>query len=87
MIKNVSIIGLGKLGASMAACLASRGFNVIGVDLSQKAVDALNAGHAPVQETGLTELISKNKERIRATLSHDDAILQQRLKFCDRSNP
>jgi len=81
MIKNVSIIGLGKLGASMAACLASRGFNVIGVDLSQKAVDALNAGRTPVQETGLTELISNNKERIRATLSHDDAILQSDLSF------
>jgi UDPglucose 6-dehydrogenase len=81
MIKNVSIIGLGKLGASMAACLASRGFNVIGVDLSQKAVDALNAGRTPVQETDLTELIGNNKERIRATLSHDDAILQSDLSF------
>jgi UDPglucose 6-dehydrogenase len=81
MIKNVSIIGLGKLGASMTACLASRGFNVIGVDVSQKAVDAINAGRAPVQETGLGELIGNNKERIRATLSHDDAILHSDLSF------
>lgn len=81
MIENVSIIGLGKLGASMAACLASRGFNVIGVDVSQKAVDALNAGRAPAQETGLAELIGKNQERIRATLSHEDAILNSELSF------
>ena len=52
VIENIAVIGLGKLGGSMAGCLASRGFNVIGVDVSQKAVDALNAGRAPAQETG-----------------------------------
>lgn len=81
MINTVSVIGLGKLGGTMAGCLASRGFNVIGVDVSQKAVDALNAGHAPAQESGLDELIGKNKERIRATLSHEDAILNSELSF------
>jgi UDPglucose 6-dehydrogenase len=81
MINSVSVIGLGKLGGTMAGCLASRGFNVIGVDVSQKAVDALNAGHTPAQETGLDELIEKNKDRIRATLSHEDAILNSDLSF------
>jgi len=81
MINNIAIIGLGKLGASMAGCLASRGFNVIGADVSQKTVDALNAGRAPVQETGLAELIERNKGRIRATLSHEDAILNSELSF------
>lgn len=81
MIRNVSVVGLGKLGATMAGCLASRGFTVIGVDVSQTAVDALNAGRAPAQETGLAELIGKHKERIRATLSHDDAILHSDLSF------
>ena len=51
MITDIAVIGLGKLGATMAACLASRGFNVIGVDVSQKAVSAMNAGRAPAQET------------------------------------
>ena len=60
MISDVSVIGLGKLGGTMAGCLASRGFNVIGVDVSQKAVNALNAGHTPAQETGLDELIQAN---------------------------
>jgi UDPglucose 6-dehydrogenase len=81
MINDVSVIGLGKLGGTMAACLASRGFNVIGVDVSQKTVDALNKGHAPAEERGLEELIGENKERIRATLSHDDAILNSDLSF------
>ena len=81
MINDVSVIGLGKLGGTMAGCLASRGFNVIGVDVSPKAVDALNEGHAPAQETDLDELIGKNKERIRATLSHEDVILNSHLSF------
>jgi UDPglucose 6-dehydrogenase len=81
VIQNVAVIGLGKLGGSMAGCLASRGFNVIGVDVSQKTVDAVNAGRAPAEETGLDQLIGTNKERIRATLSHEDAILNTDLSF------
>ena len=81
MIQNVSIIGLGKLGASMAAGMASRGFNVIGVDISSKAVDALNNGEAPVQETGLADMIKANKARIRATIDHTDAILNSDISF------
>jgi len=76
-----SVIGLGKLGASMAAAIASRGFDVIGVDVNTKAVEAVNAGHAPVQETNLEETISANKERIKATLDHKEAILNSDLSF------
>ncbi|MEZ6139790.1 MAG: nucleotide sugar dehydrogenase [Zavarzinella sp.] len=81
MITNVAVIGLGKLGASMAAGMASRGFNVVGVDISQHAVDAVNAGKAPVQETGLAEMISANQERIRATMSHEEAICGSDISF------
>ncbi len=76
-----SIVGLGKLGASMAAAIASRGFRVVGVDVNQRAVDLLNAGKAPVGETKLEELIADNKERIRATRSHEEAILQSDITF------
>ncbi len=81
MITDVAVIGLGKLGGTMAGCLASRGFNVIGVDVSQKAVNALNSGRAPARETGLDDLIAKYKDRIRATLSHEEAILNTDLSF------
>ncbi len=81
MIKNVSVIGLGKLGASMAAAFASRGLNVIGVDINERSVELVNQGKAPVQETDLEKYISENKERIRATLSHEDAILNSDISF------
>jgi UDPglucose 6-dehydrogenase len=76
-----SVVGLGKLGASMAAAIASRGFYVIGVDVSHRAVELVNAGHAPVQETNLEETIAANRERLRATLSHREAILNSDVTF------
>lgn len=81
MIQKVSIIGLGKLGCSMLAGMASRGLDVIGVDVNPRAVEAVNAGREPVQETGLGEMIAANKSRIRATLDVDDAVLNSEISF------
>lgn len=81
MTKKVSIIGLGKLGGSMAAGMASHGLNVIGVDVNKQAVDAVNSGRAPVQETGLGEMIAANQERIRATLDTTEAVLATDISF------
>src|SRR5256885_614939 len=75
MAITYSIIGLGKLGASMAAAIASRGFDVVGVDVNAASVDAVNAGRAPVQETGLDELLGAHRQRVRATSSCRDAVL------------
>lgn len=76
-----SVIGLGKLGASMAAAIASRGFHVIGVDISHRAVKRLNSGHAPVRETNLEETIVANRERLRATVNHREAVLKSDVSF------
>jgi len=81
MSRRISIVGLGKLGASMAAAIASRGHEVIGVDVNRRAVDAINAGHAPVQETGLEALIDANRSRLRATMNQEEAILESELTF------
>jgi UDPglucose 6-dehydrogenase len=78
---TISIIGLGKLGASMAAAIADRGFQVIGVDVNVTAVDMLNSGRAPVQETDLQHYIDKNKTRLSATLIHREAILRSEITF------
>lgn len=76
-----SIIGLGKLGASMMAAIASRGHDVIGVDVNESAVMAVNAGRAPVQETDLEKTIQANKSRIRATKDHAEAIANSDVSF------
>ena len=81
MTRRFSIVGLGKLGASMAAAIASRGHEVVGVDVNHRAVDAINEGRAPVQETGLQALIEENRSRLRATMKHEEAIDESELTF------
>ena len=81
MSRCFSVVGLGKLGASMAAAIASRGHDVIGVDVNRRSVDRMNAGDAPVQETGLRELIAANRARLKATLNHEEAVLGSELTF------
>ena len=75
------MVGLGKLGASMAAAIASQGHQVIGVDVNPRAVDALNAGRAPVPETGLQDLIDQHRGRLRATMNHGEAVRESELTF------
>jgi len=65
----------------MAAAIAIRGHHVIGVDVNHRAVDALNAGKAPAPETGLEALIQQNRDRLRGTMSHEEAILGSELTF------
>jgi len=81
MMQNVSVIGLGKLGASMLAGMASQGLHVIGVDIAESAVQAVNEGRAPVQETDLEKTISAYRDKIRATTSHEEAVLGSDISF------
>jgi UDPglucose 6-dehydrogenase len=76
-----SVIGLGKLGASMAAAIASRGFEVVGVDVNTRAVELVNAGHAPVQETDLEQTIAMHRKLIRATESYEEAVQNSDVGF------
>ena len=43
-----SVIGMGKLGASMIAAFASRGHTVWGIDKLPSVNDAVRQGRAPV---------------------------------------
>lgn len=64
---RICVVGLGKLGAPLAAILADRGHCVTGVDASPEVVELLNDGRTAIQEPGLAELIERNRSRLRAT--------------------
>jgi UDPglucose 6-dehydrogenase len=64
---QVAVVGLGKLGAPLAAVLASKGNEVLGIDLNPEAVRLLNEGSAPVEEPGLQALVTESRERLGAT--------------------
>lgn len=52
-INRVAVIGLGYIGLPTAAILATNGVDVIGVDVNQRTVDAVNAGQVPFVEPDL----------------------------------
>ena len=52
-LKKVSVIGLGYIGLPTAAIIASRGMNVVGVEVNQNAVDTINAGKIHIIEPDL----------------------------------
>jgi len=56
---RVAVIGLGYVGTVTAACLASRGHDVWGVDVEAAKVDEIRAGRSPVAEPGLDTLIAE----------------------------
>jgi len=78
---RVSVIGLGKLGAPLAAVLAYKGHMVIGMDLDPRAVRLINQGQAPVFEPGLDALIEASRERLSATDDYDVAIANTDVTF------
>lgn len=76
-----SLVGLGKLGASMAAAIAKRGFEVVGTDVNPRNVEAINAGRSPISETGVAEAIAANRSRLRAVHTCEEAVLASDLTF------
>lgn len=51
---TVAVIGLGYIGLPTAAILATHGANVIGVDVNEETVDAVNRGEVPFVEPDLS---------------------------------
>lgn len=66
---QVAVIGLGYIGLPTAAVLASYGWDVCGVDVSEKVVETVNAGRVHIEERDLDRLVSEAIETGRLTAS------------------
>ncbi len=71
----VSVLGLGYIGLPTAAVLASRGVEVVGVDVNQGIVDTINQGRIHIVETGLDLIVkaSVNDKTLKATTQVEKA--------------
>ncbi len=73
--KRVNMIGLGYIGLPTAAVLASRGVQVLGVDVKQAVVDTINRGEIHIVEPDLDMLVRGAVEtgRLRAAVAPERA--------------
>ncbi len=84
---KISVVGLGKLGACLAGSLASKGYDIIGIDIDNEVVDTVNAGKAPVTEPGLQELYTTCRDRLTGTTDYAKAITDSDITFMVTATP
>ncbi|MDN3697934.1 MULTISPECIES: UDP-N-acetyl-D-mannosamine dehydrogenase VpsB [Vibrio] len=75
MFSKVSVIGLGYIGLPTAAVIASRGIDVIGVDVNQHAVDTINKGEIHIVEPDLDIVVRSAvmTGKLKATVTPESA--------------
>ncbi|WDE12781.1 UDP-N-acetyl-D-mannosamine dehydrogenase [Thalassomonas haliotis] len=73
--KKVSVIGLGYIGLPTAAVIASRGIEVLGVDINLDTVETINAGDIHIVEPDLDIIVRGvvTTGKLRATTSPEAA--------------
>lgn len=79
--KVVTVVGAGKVGAPLAALLASAGHEVYAADVNEAAVAKINQNLAPVDETGLQDLFTQCGSRIVGTSDIAGAVEQSDFVF------
>jgi UDPglucose 6-dehydrogenase len=86
-LRRISVVGLGKLGAPLAACFAWRGFPTIGVDVDARKIQTLNQGIAPIYEPRLQDLLNTCQERLTATEDYEKAVMNSDVTFIVTPTP
>jgi len=80
---DISIFGLGYVGAVSLACLARDGHRVVGVDVDQAKLDLIAAGKTPVVEEGMVQLMADAVASGRVSVTRDerDAMMRTELSL------
>ncbi|HTN65787.1 MAG TPA: nucleotide sugar dehydrogenase, partial [Burkholderiaceae bacterium] len=80
---NISIFGLGYVGAVSAGCLAAEGHAVIGVDPNRSKVDLINQGKTPIIEQDIGDMIAQAVEQrlLRATVDARRAVMESDMSL------
>jgi UDPglucose 6-dehydrogenase len=80
-VEQISVVGLGKLGAPLAACFAWKGFLTMGLDRDPCKVQAISHGVAPIYEPGLQELLHNSEKRLTGTENYEKAVMNSDVTF------
>lgn len=78
---QISIFGLGYVGAVSLGCLARDGHEVVGVDIDESKLDLIRSGQAPIVEAGMAELIAGAVGSGRVEVTSDPAVAMARTEL------
>lgn len=87
--KRIAVFGMGYVGCVTAACFSRDGHHVIGVDIDEGKIAALQAGSPPVAEPGLDELIRDQVAagQLEATIDVEDAVARSEIALVAVGTP
>ena len=85
----MTVIGTGYLGATHAACMAELGHEVLGVDVDEAKIEALQNGRVPFYEPGLLEVLERNiaNRRLAFTTNYEEAAQFANVHFIGVGTP
>jgi UDPglucose 6-dehydrogenase len=77
----IGVIGTGYVGLVTAVGFAELGSDVWCVDIDEAKIERLRSGEVPIYETGLEEMIARNRARLHFSTALADAVEHARLLF------
>ena len=84
---DVSVVGSGYVGTTIAACFVDLGHEVRAIDVDEDVVATIEAGKTPIYEPGLDDLLARHAgDRLRATTDYD-AIRETDVTFLALPTP
>ena len=84
---QISIIGSGYVGTTLAACFADMGHEVINIDIDKETVEAINSGQSPIHEPGLDDLLAAHSGDSLTATTEYDAVLDTEVTFLALPTP
>jgi GDP-mannose 6-dehydrogenase len=86
---KITVVGLGCVGTVSAACWATSGHQVCGVDLDGEKVEMLNSGKSPIVEPGLESAVQEARRRgaLLATSRVEEGLVDADLCFINVQTP
>jgi UDPglucose 6-dehydrogenase len=78
---------VGWVGLVTAGCFAELGQPVVAMDVDAAKIEALSRGEVPIHEPGVSELLERNRERLRWTTEMSEVLAEAMLLFCCVDTP